>query len=474
MFVVPNMSGDVLALPKVLLLGLRRSGKSSIQKVVFEDLQPHESINLPTTVRPDMTTIHSNDFIHFEVWDFPGQTDPFSECGTSNSNSSVNTYSNHGFLNSNNSFIAYGHHSSSGGNISNLHDVGAATNVCHTGAGGSVPYDVHQLLENCGAIVFVMDCRELIDDARARLLDTICAAYHHNPELSIEVFIHKVDALSEDHQADLLANLQRRVKEEARQRLDVVDTLRLNFSLTSIYDHSVFQAFSIVVQRLITNKTGYITEVLQMMNSNSNIDLSYLFVSCSKIYLAVDERNRLKSHSYDLCSDAIEVMIKMGRIYEGCVPAARSTTAPSSPLFIHSSSTSSSAEAGVNRANAFRDGAAAAAMMGLNHVHTTRSDNELTALALDELNTSDAAALAGAVLIDAASTVAAKFTPSCASAIISLGSDDCMYVRELPNSFTLILMLKQADFEHRVLIDRNIDIFYKAVRSIFGAQADCI
>ncbi|RNF25983.1 putative small GTPase [Trypanosoma conorhini] len=357
------MASELLSLPKVLLLGLRKSGKSSIQKVVFEGMQPHDSVNLATTVQPDKSRVHSNDFVNFEVWDFPGQTDPFDP-----------------------------------------HTTG--------------PFDVEQLLENCGAIVFVMDCRELIEDSRARLIDTVCAAYRYNPELSVEVFIHKVDALSEDHQADLLASLQRHVELEAKQRLESAAPLRVNFNLTSIYDHSVFQAFSLVVQKLIKPQSPYITELLQMLNSNSNVDLSYLFLSRSKIFLAVDERSRAKLRTYDLCSDAIEVMMKMSQIYAPCTRDRRENG--------HDPTTAAST-------------AAAAAANGVENGNRVESV--------------EAAVAAGA------------------NAVIKLSSDDYIYVKELPNSLTLVLMAQKECFQSRALIDYNIAVFYKAACDIFNAVA---
>lgn len=367
------MSSNVLALPKVLLMGLRKSGKSSIQMVVFEGMQPHDSVNLPTTVQPDKTTVHSNDFVNFEVWDFPGQNDPFDPNNSSR-------------------------------------------------------YDADQILENCGAIVYVLDCRELIEDARARLLDTISAAYQYNPELCVEVFIHKVDALSEDHQADLLASLQRRVEEEAKQRLENTQPLRLNFNLTSIYDHSIFQAFSLVVQKLIKSKTPYITELLQMLNSNSNIDLSYLFLSRSKIYLAVDERNRLKSRTYDLCSDAIEVVVRMGMIY-----AQR------------------------KKSEVWQDGSGA----------PDGIDPLACGGALQGPSSTTYQGASSTTDEDPARSQFYKGT----NAVIQLSNEDCIYVRELPNSLTLVLMMKQVDLENRALIDKNIDTFYKAAYDIFSSSA---
>ncbi|EPY30972.1 small GTPase [Strigomonas culicis] len=315
-----------------------------------------------------MKRVHSNDFVNFEVWDFPGQNDPFEK----------------------NSFNGY---------------------------------EVEQLLENCGAIVFVLDCRELIDDACARLLDTICAAYRVNPQLSVEVFIHKVDALSEDHQADLLAILQRRVEEDARQRLEMRSQLRLNFNLTSIYDHSVFQAFSVVVQKLIQPRLQYINELLEMLNGTCNAVYSYLFLSRSKIYLASAERHRVKSRTYDLCSDAIDVVIKTSDIY--------------TPLAVAAHAARKNRGAADNGSNS---GTKAATVS----VRTTGD--------LDDGN---------GAMVDPTS---AEFKRS----VIDLNTDECIYVRELPNSLAIVLMIERNKLQYRSMIDHNINIFFKAVQEIFN------
>jgi Ras-related GTP-binding protein C/D len=40
---------DGQARPRILLMGTRRSGKSSIQKVVFHKMSPHETLFLEST-----------------------------------------------------------------------------------------------------------------------------------------------------------------------------------------------------------------------------------------------------------------------------------------------------------------------------------------------------------------------------------------------------------------------------------------
>ncbi len=61
--------------PRILLIGLRRSGKSSIQRVVFQKMSPHETLFLESTTSLGINFIANNPYVQFEVWDFPGDID---------------------------------------------------------------------------------------------------------------------------------------------------------------------------------------------------------------------------------------------------------------------------------------------------------------------------------------------------------------------------------------------------------------
>ena len=61
--------------PRVLLMGPRRSGKSSIQRVVFNKMSPHETLFLESTNHLDIKYIANNSFVQFQIWDFPGDFD---------------------------------------------------------------------------------------------------------------------------------------------------------------------------------------------------------------------------------------------------------------------------------------------------------------------------------------------------------------------------------------------------------------
>ncbi|KAI5893634.1 uncharacterized protein SCHCODRAFT_02501536 [Schizophyllum commune H4-8] len=57
---------------KILLVGLRRSGKSSIREVLFADMPPKETFYLEPTMRTRKTVYDT--LIPLEIWDCPGTT----------------------------------------------------------------------------------------------------------------------------------------------------------------------------------------------------------------------------------------------------------------------------------------------------------------------------------------------------------------------------------------------------------------
>ncbi|KAM9514752.1 ras-related GTP-binding protein D-like [Salvelinus alpinus] len=69
------LSGEVK--PRILLMGLRRRGKSSIQKVVFHKMSPNETLFLESTNKICREDVSNSSFVSFQIWDFPGQIDFF-------------------------------------------------------------------------------------------------------------------------------------------------------------------------------------------------------------------------------------------------------------------------------------------------------------------------------------------------------------------------------------------------------------
>eukprot|EP00043_Microstomoeca_roanoka_P025815 m.9983 g.9983 ORF g.9983 m.9983 type:complete len:350 (-) comp5888_c0_seq1:454-1503(-) len=178
--------------PRLLLLGLRSSGKSSIAKVVFHKMSPNETMFLETTRTIDQDTVPANSFLNLQVWDCPAQVD---------------------FLD----------------------DI----------------YDKQQIFGHPGAIVFVIDAQDEFRRATATLCNLVQEAYSINNNLNFEVLIHKVDGLGNEDKR----TITQQIHEAVHDGLYGVD-VQISFYLTSIFDVSIFEAMSKISQKLIPQFLG--------------------------------------------------------------------------------------------------------------------------------------------------------------------------------------------------------------------------
>jgi len=53
-------------------------------------------------------------------------------------------------------------------------------------------------LSQFSTIIFVIDIRDLYNQPISKLVEFIVASYHQNPDISLEVFVHKAEKLQED------------------------------------------------------------------------------------------------------------------------------------------------------------------------------------------------------------------------------------------------------------------------------------
>ncbi|KAI6173522.1 Ras-related GTP-binding protein D [Aphelenchoides besseyi] len=237
--------------PTIVIMGLKRSGKTSIRKVVFQKMSPNETLFVESTARVTNESI-TDSFINFETIEFPGQVDPF-EAG----------------------------------------------------------FDTKSIFTRCGALLFVIDAQADYDEALKKMIPTIIRSYGINKNIKFEVFVHKVDGLCEEAKMETHRKIFQTVQDElAEQEMDMI---RINYHMTSIYDHSIFEAFSKVVQKLI-KKLLALESLLDMFNQGSNVEKSFLFDVASKIYIATDTAP-VDMATYELCCDMLDVSTDLSSIY---------------------------------------------------------------------------------------------------------------------------------------------------------------
>ncbi|KAA0149200.1 hypothetical protein FNF29_06087 [Cafeteria roenbergensis] len=256
-------SADSSRRPIILIAGPRRSGKTSIHHVVFHKLSPHETMFLGSTAAAIPELISHNELFQFEVWDLPGDY--------------------------------------------------ALTGEIRLDDGST--YTTEDALRRCGALLFVVDAQEGVDDDAAELLRDIgrrVAA--HAPGLAVDVLIHKIDG-------DALQSPEARLEAQADVQITLGRALRdcglgglpVAFHASSVYDGSVYEAVSKVVQRLLPQRAA-MTQMLDSFVTVCGFESAAIYDVVSKIHLARDSFARGEGTA-DLVGDTLDVVVDVACIY---------------------------------------------------------------------------------------------------------------------------------------------------------------
>lgn len=410
---------DHIDRPRVLLMGPRRSGKSSIQRVVFQNMSPHETLFLESTTELGIKFIANNPYVQFEVWDFPG-------------------------------------------------DVNLQEGVVFEGQ--MLSPDL--IFGSCSAIAYVIDAQDdPATEALSKLHDIVKIARSVNPQMHFEIFIHKVDGevyLSEDHKLDLQRDIQEQVELELE---DAVDTdLTLSFYLTSIYDLSIFEAFSKVVHKLIPQLPA-MENLLNILIANCEVEKAFLYDVVSKIYIATDH-NPVDIQSYELCSDMVEVVIDVSCIYgmkdRSVTNTNSSENLENGNINIDSSDIDAAGDSTVK--DDFFDENEVVTDNNNNNATTIKSntskDNQLKGNR--EKNNEDKKEIENDESIQQNRGGLAFDWGS--SSIIKLNNNMTLYLRQVANYLALVCIVRTANYEKQGLIDYNVQCFRKALAELFNKE----
>jgi len=172
-------------------------------------------------------------------------------------------------------------------------------------------FDTEGIFDEIGALIWVIDAQDDYLDAILRLHRTIMNLRGNYPNINVEVFVHKVDGLSDDYRMDTFRDIIQRVQDELSDA--GYENAPVRFYQTSIYDHSIFEAFSKVIQELIP-QLPTLESLLNSLCRNCKIEKAYLFDVLSKIYIATDT-SPTDIGSYEICSDYIDVIVDISEIY---------------------------------------------------------------------------------------------------------------------------------------------------------------
>ncbi|OBZ88332.1 Ras-related GTP-binding protein D [Choanephora cucurbitarum] len=350
------MMGSPIDKPRILLMGLQRSGKSSIQRVVFGKMPPHDTLLLESTSKIQKEDV-TRSFIDFQVWDFPGQVNYFDDTA----------------------------------------------------------YDAREIFDAVGSLVFVIDAQDDYANALYRLQYTILKVYQVNPGIAFEILIHKVDGLSDEYKEDVKEDIVKQMQDFLAD-IEQEETIQIVYHLTSIYDNSIYEAFSKIIQKLI-RELPILEHLLDILRENSGVEKAYLFDTLTKIYIATDS-TPVEMETYELCSDMVDVVLDIECIY-----------GPQSGL-------------------------------------ESLNDN-----IRNEYNGDDAATVrdleVGAREEETPTHLMNTNSVTDGSSIIKLNNGDVLYMREINSLLALICMIKSDNFKKYGLLNYNFQRFTEAVTDLF-------
>lgn len=131
------------------------------------------------------------------------------------------------------------------------------------------------------------------------------------PDIKYSVFIHKVDSLGSDFREDTVRDIIQRILDDLNDA--GLENPPVSFYPTSVYDDSIYEALSKVLQ-LLNPQLATFEALLNTLAGSCKMQKLYLFDVSSKLYIASDTSS-VDMAGYSLCSDYIDTIIDLESLY---------------------------------------------------------------------------------------------------------------------------------------------------------------
>ena len=175
-----------------------------------------------------------------------------------------------------------------------------------------VSFDSDFIFSGVGGIIWVIDVGDTYELTASRLTDTIVRLSEVYPDIKYSVFCHKTDSISEDIVSEIVTEIIQNISDDL---FDAgIENPMLNHYSTSIFDHTVFEAFSKVVQGLVP-QLGTYEALLDNLHASCRFEKVYLMDVRSRIYIASDT-NPDNVKAYECCSDYIGTVVDVVDLFD--------------------------------------------------------------------------------------------------------------------------------------------------------------
>ncbi|CAF0894411.1 unnamed protein product [Adineta ricciae] len=236
--------------PELLMWGLTKSGKTSIIKLIFDKMTAGETLQLPETKMILRHELSCGIHVKFKICDVPGPK-----------------------------------------------------------TASLLDFDTYSA--ECTTIVFVLDATEDCSDSINLLVSSVQQLYSQGRNIRFEVLIHKIDGVHEPDRLERYSSIQQKVTVMLHE-CSIEEPL-INFYLTSIYDHSIHEAFSKIVQNQMRQLRA-LENMLDLVTASTQLDKIFVCDISNKIFLASDTKP-VESQISELCCDVVDVYKDISSIY---------------------------------------------------------------------------------------------------------------------------------------------------------------
>jgi len=164
------------------------------------------------------------------------------------------------------------------------------------------------------SLVYVIDLQDEYGHAVNQFIHLMAIVHEMNRDLHIEVFAHKAESLAADYGLESFSLLQERVYIETIDHPLPLQDMRVTFHLTSVYDHTIFEAWSRIIQKLV-KPLATLENLLNVLCSNSGLTKAFLFDVKTLIHVAADE-SPPDPTMYGLCCDYVQTIQQFSVLYK--------------------------------------------------------------------------------------------------------------------------------------------------------------
>ena len=242
----------------IIITGTSQSGKTSLKKVIFEKKYPYETVFNEPTKQPEKLQVESLGYCDLNLTEFPA-TFTYEKC-----NEECGNY-----------------------------------------------------LSKCQVLIFLIDTQNPTNAQFDYFKSSILPIFGKYKSIALYVFLHKIDNtnICQNDYNKQRGEIHSKMKQMCSQyQKDLnLDEINLNFYVTSIYNSTLFEAFSKIFQNMMPQNRN-LSNLIDHLADTCGFEKAYLFDVFNKVYLAVDSSPN-ESQTYEMCSDIIDVVLDMSGIY---------------------------------------------------------------------------------------------------------------------------------------------------------------